>query len=226
MLESQVSLPETSRRLVDKIARSSERMSLLITDLLEFSRLLKSEALVRPVNLQEVVAAVVSDFELLVTEKGATITVGHLPVIQAIGLQMNQLFYNLVSNALKFNKPDMAPLVAIHAETIGAGEAARHIAKPLPFATYHHITISDNGIGFDVKYAEQIFEVFKRLHGREMYPGSGIGLALCRRIVDNHNGSLYAVSAPNEGTIFHLILPDRQQDHDPTLPARLDWAND
>ena len=108
-------------------------------------------------------------------------------------------------------RPDLHAL----ANRIAAEEAARHIQKPFSFAQYHHITVTDNGIGFEVKYAEQIFEVFKRLHGREMYPGSGIGLALCRRIVGNHNGSLYAESTPGEGTVFHLILPDQQHEHEP-----------
>ena len=224
MLESKQTLASDNRELVTKIGQSAERMSMLIRDLLDFSRLLKSEMLVRPVDLAEITASVVNDFELTIGEKKAIITTGKMPVVQAIGLQMNQLFYNLLGNALKFSKPGIPPVIEISAEAISPEAAAEHIQKPLAFAQYYHIAITDNGIGFEVKYSEQIFEVFKRLHSREIYPGSGIGLALCRRIVENHNGRLYASSTPGVGTTFHLILPDKQQDYESPLANQLKWA--
>ena len=125
---------------------------------------------------------------------------------------MNQLFYNLISNALKFRRTDESPKITVNARVLEAREVAPYIAKPLPFATYHHIIITDNGIGFDTKYNEQIFEVFKRLHTRDAYPGSGIGLSLCRRIVATHNGHLYAESVAGKGSTFHIILPDSQHE--------------
>jgi signal transduction histidine kinase len=155
--------------------------------------------------LSEVVEDVVRDFELLIEEKGATVEHTELPVIEAISLQMNQLFYNLVGNALKFSRPGVPPVVRI-----ASSQATLELVEEAmqgSVAPYYHITVSDNGIGFDASYAEQIFEVFKRLHTREAYPGSGIGLALCRKIVDNHGGKLWAESQPDVGTTFHLLLP-------------------
>jgi signal transduction histidine kinase len=120
---------------------------------------------------------------------------------------MNQLFYNLIGNALKFSKPDVTPEVRIAARSISAEEANRRLDGPPTAARYHHITVADNGIGFEVRYTEQIFEVFKRLHGRDAYPGSGIGLALCKRIVANHGGALYAESELGKGSTFNILLP-------------------
>ncbi len=226
MLESSEDLSGHNRQIVGKIAQSSERMSMLIRDLLEFSRLLKSESLFRPVDLKEVAEAVVNDFELTIAEKGARVSIVNLPVLQGIGLQMNQLFYNLLGNALKFNRPGVPPEISISARSISREEAAGHIAQPAAFAQYYEIDVADNGIGFEVKYAEQIFEVFKRLHGRDLYPGSGIGLALCRRIVDNHDGALFASSVPGEGTVFHLILPDRQEEKTIFLQHQQAWSDE
>lgn len=124
---------------------------------------------------------------------------------------MNQLFYNLIGNSLKFTKPDGDPLVVIESMALTQEQAAEHIQKPDAKLQYHHITLSDNGIGFEQNFAEQIFDVFKRLHGRGSYPGSGIGLALCRRIIRNHGGALYAIGNPGQGSVFHIILPEKKQ---------------
>lgn len=210
MLSEDAALKPSSQVLLGKVRHSAERMNLLIQDLLAFSRLLRSDTLMHPVPLQEIVTEVWNDFELVVDEKQATIQIGTLPVLEGIRLQMNQLFYNLINNALKFAAADRAPQVTITARPALMEEVRRWIAKPLPRATYHHITVADNGIGFEAEYQEQIFEVFKRLHGRELYPGSGIGLALCRRIAVNHNGVLYASSEVGTGSQFHILLPDRQ----------------
>lgn len=209
MLDNQKNLPAESKRPVGKIMESAERMSLLIQDLLEFSRLLKSETLMRPIELSEVCNAVTNDFELTILEKNAEIIIGSLPVIEAVGLQMNQLFYNLLSNALKFSSIVHKPYIKVSSRSIGLEEVKKYIPRPYNGCQYYQITFEDNGIGFDVKYSEQIFEVFKRLHGRDVYPGSGIGLALCRRIVSNHKGHLYAESVPGKGATFHIILPDK-----------------
>lgn len=226
MLSSDKTLPVGLAPLVQKIDKSTERMVMLIGDLLEFSRLLKSDILVRPVNLAETTANVINDFELMIEEKKAIVTAGYMPQVQAVAMQMNQLFYNLLGNALKFSKPGIAPVIVISSQPVSHEEAGKHITQPFPFAQYYRITVSDNGIGFDSRYAEHIFEVFKRLHGRDLYPGSGIGLAMCRRIADNHNGRLYAESVPDEGSVFHLLLPSRQHDHEDVLPAGFKWTND
>lgn len=225
-LSKQGTLSEDTRPLVQKIDGSAQRMSLLISDLLDFSRLLESDRLMQPVSLSEIVDNVIGDFELMIEEKGAKINTGNLPRIQAVALQMNQLFYNLLSNSLKFGKPGEPPIIQVNSHPIGLEEVKSHLAKPLPFAQYHHITVEDNGIGFETQYADQIFEIFKRLHGRDAYPGSGIGLAMCRRIADNHHGKLYAESTPGSGSVFHLFLPDRQHEYVSELPANFKWTND
>ena len=209
LLRKQTGWSAEDSQLVAKIDQSAERMTMLIHDLLEFSRLLNSEPLLKPVDLGEICRMVVSDFELAITEKGAVVQIGALPVIEAIGLQMNQLFYNLLSNALKFGRPDVAPVIVVDAQLISTAAATKYVHKPDPGCHYYHLTFADNGIGFEEQYSEQIFEVFKRLHGRDAYPGSGIGLALCRRIVANQGGHLYVTSVPDAGTTFHIILPDR-----------------
>jgi PAS domain S-box-containing protein len=211
MLEQKEELRPTSRTLAHKISQSASRMSQLIRDLLEFSRLLKADTLFQPLHLNDIVTAVLNDFELIALEKEASFHAAELPTIECVGLQMNQLFYNLVGNSLKFTKPDIKPRIEITASQITPEAAAEHVPRLLPFANYHRICIKDNGIGFDNQYAEQIFEVFKRLHGRDSYPGSGIGLALCRRIIANHHGALFTQSAPGEGATFCIILPDRQE---------------
>ena len=210
MLAGTPDLPPAGKVTVQKISQSAERMSLLIQDLLAFSRLLKSDQLMRPLDLHNIVQAVWSDYELKVSELSATLEVGTLPRIEGVSLQINQLFYNLMGNALKFVTPGVAPHIGIHATAATPELLKQYLEQPLPFTPYHHLTFTDNGIGFDTEYAEQIFEVFKRLHGRDMYPGSGIGLALCRRIAGNHHGVLWAESKPGAGTTFHMLLPERQ----------------
>ncbi len=208
LLEKQEDLSDKSRDVAMKISTSSRRMSLLIKSLLEFSRLLNSDAMTRPVNLKHILNDVITDFELTIEEKDAEIILTNtLPELVAVPLQMNQLFYNLIGNALKFSKKDVRPVINIACEKLTAAEVKQYLKKHSSEATYYDITIADNGIGFDTAYSEQIFEVFKRLHTRDAYPGSGIGLALCRKIVINHGGVLYAESQPEKGSTFHIILP-------------------
>jgi PAS domain S-box-containing protein len=195
--------------LINKISGAAERMRMLILNLLDFSRLSQSDTAFQPVDLNTIVRDVFDDFELMANEKNAILEAGPLPKIEAVSLQMNQLFYNLISNSLKFTKQDVPPVITIREETLTAAEISEHIKIPLPAVIYHKICIRDNGIGFEQKYFDQIFEIFKRLHSRETYPGSGIGLALCRRIVTNHGGVLYPESKPGEGAMFCIILPDR-----------------
>jgi PAS domain S-box-containing protein len=221
MLNGKLNLPDDSQALVNKISQSAERMTLLIRDLLEFSRLLKSDTLMQPVALAEVMADVRHDFELMISDKNAIVTIGEMPTLEAVRLQMNQLFYNMLGNALKFTKPGVRPVIHFESRPISLAAAAEHVIRPLPDSQYYSITISDNGIGFETKYYEQIFEVFKRLHGREIYPGSGIGLALCRRIVQNHGGALYVRSEVDKGTTFYIILPDRNHDYQSINPEVL-----
>ena len=193
--------------MIEKITFSAARMSQLITDLLAFSRLIQPQKSLQQIDLNEVIKNIWIDFELAVEEKNASIETGKLPVVKAVGLQMNQLFYNLVGNSLKFTRNDIAPKITINAVLVPHDYAAQFTDSPLVEGEYHHILFSDNGIGFEKGYEKQIFEIFKRLHEQNIFPGSGIGLALCRRIVNNHHGVMYAESEYGKGTTFHIFLP-------------------
>lgn len=209
IIQETPNLPEAARVPLAKVINSSERMTLLIKDLLEFSRLLKSDRVYLPTNLNAIIRNVITDFELSIQEKAAEIRIDPLPEIEAVSLQMNQLFYNLISNALKFIRKDTTPIITIGCRTLTPEEVEK---QDLVFKNerYYDLTISDNGIGFQKQYKEQIFEVFKRLHTREAYPGSGVGLALCRKIAINHGGILWAESEEGKGSVFHVILPEKQ----------------
>lgn len=210
MLKERANLDESSANLLGRIISSSGRMSQLINDLLEFSRLLNAGKSMQRTDLNDVLRNVLQDFELSIQEKNAQIDADILPTLDAQPLQMNQLFNNLVSNALKFAKQDVPLKLMVRSRALTPQEAAE---LPLPNSInnkYVELTFADNGIGFDPHYAEQIFEVFKRLHSGQAYPGSGIGLALCRKIIENHKGHLFAISKEGEGTVFHVILPTRQ----------------
>ena len=198
------------KAMIEKIAFSAARMSQLISDLLSFSRLIEPEKSFNTVDLSEIISTIWTDFELVAAEKNAKIVIENLPVVQAVGLQMNQLFYNLMSNSLKFTNPDRAPEIKISSTLVSHEYVAQFTDSPLLPVDYYHITFSDNGIGFENHYENQIFEIFKRLHGQSIFPGSGIGLALCRRIVMNHQGVLYAKSELGAGSTFHIFLPDNE----------------
>ncbi len=181
-------------------------MSNLITDLLSFSRLLKPDQLFAPTDLNEVLQNILTDFELTIQQKNALVKIEQLPVIEAMPLQMNQLFYNLINNALKFSKENETPLIIIKSRLLTSKEIMED--KILnPQLSYHKISISDNGIGFNQQFADQIFEVFKRLHTKQAYPGSGIGLALCKKIALNHQGYIFAEANEGLGATFQVLLP-------------------
>ena len=209
MLGKMEGMPQQALAMVEKINQASSRMTQLIRDLLDFSRLLKAERIMRPLDLNAVLRVVLNDFDLQIAEKGAVIEADRLPTIEAIGLQMNQLFYNLIGNALKFVREGVPPQIHIRCRKLDEGENAVHGLHDNR-VVYYFITVSDNGIGFNSQYAEQIFEVFKRLHTRHAYPGSGIGLAICRRILQNHGGIMTARSDEGAGTTISMILPSRQ----------------
>ncbi|WP_020211159.1 PAS domain S-box protein [Flavobacterium rivuli] len=194
---------------IDKIVRSSERMSLLIKDLLEFSRLLNPDTRFVRTNMQTIVSAIITDFELMVEEKKAEIIADVLPTIDAVPLQMNQLFFNLIGNSLKFIGPETIPKIIIGCRKIDREEVKLYLPQLTDY-NYYCFSVKDNGIGIDEQYQKQIFEVFKRLHSRTEYSGSGIGLAICRRIAANHGGAIYIESALGKGTTFNVILPEKQ----------------
>jgi PAS domain S-box-containing protein len=201
------SAPEYAR--LQKIMSSALRMSHLIQDLLNFSRLLKTENTFSNVDLNAIIQNVIDDFELKIQETDALVKVGPLPVVEASRQQMNQLFYNLISNALKFRKDGQPPVITITASILSEEELKQHKGLHQELS-YFHFRVTDNGIGFNAKYARHIFEIFKRLHTRMRYEGTGIGLALCRKIVRNHRGEIYADSEEGVGSTFHVVLPAKQ----------------
>jgi len=189
---------------LDKLIVSSERMSTLIRDLLNYSKLSQKEHQFVPVDLNEIVGEVLTDFEMLIQQKGASVVYDKLPTVSGIPLQLNQLVYNLVGNSLKFSKPSVEPQITIRHRLLQAEEAA---AEGLPSQSFHEILFIDNGIGFSPRYKEQVFEIFQRLHTREQFAGTGIGLALSRRVVDNHHGYILAEPEEGVGTTFRIFLP-------------------
>jgi len=202
-------LSKEAQLYVDKIESSSKRMTTLIQDLLNYSRLIDHEKIFEQVDLNLTLKNVINDFELLIEQKQATIKIAKLPVIDAMPLQMNQLFYNLISNALKFSKKDIAPIIKISVRKLLTKEIKNHpeLITSKKTEGYYELIFKDNGIGFKQEYAEQIFIIFKRLHSQSEYTGTGIGLGLSKKIVENHNGEIFCESIENEGSTFHIILP-------------------
>jgi PAS domain S-box-containing protein len=201
-------LDEKASFFLDKIMSSAARMSNLIRDILGFSSLKKEHGFTTT-DLNEIVNHCLQDLEMAISQKNAQIIVDPLIEIEAIPLQMNQLFYNLLNNGLKFSKPDVAPVIRIHSELLQKQDVAQYQTLN-PKLEYCEITVSDNGIGFDNVFASQIFGLFKRLGNKQTYAGSGIGLALCRKVVENHNGLIFAHSKEGEGATFHIIMPLKQ----------------
>src|SRR5215204_5382586 len=200
-------LDEKGRQQLDKIMKSAERMSVLIKDILSFSSLRKEDFV--ETDLTKILETVLADFDLSISQKGAVVKHDILPVIDAIPLQMNQLFYNLINNSLKFAKEDKKPIICISSQEASDDKKARlSLPKDL---LYYEIVIEDNGIGFSQEYADQIFGLFKRLNDKQFYPGSGIGLALCKKVVDNHEGLIYAEGIENEGARFFIYLPKQHR---------------
>jgi len=187
-----------------KIAQAASRMQNLIRDVLSFSRISRTEEAFTMTDLNIIMENIKSDFELIIREKQAVINYPVLPVIRGIPLQLFQLFSNLISNSLKYN--DKHPVVNITFEKPSASEVQKY-SKLNPDFSYIKFVFSDNGIGFEQEYSERIFNVFQRLHGKQTYSGTGIGLAICKKIVENHEGFIFSTAKPNEGASFTVILP-------------------
>jgi len=199
-------LDQSGKLYLDKISASAKRMSNLIRDLLEFSRVESKEKSFTPTDLESIVNKIKVDYELLINEKQASLTIGKLCTIEGVPLQMNQLFYNLIGNAIKFSKPGQPPQIAVYSRMLNPGEIIKYPRLNREWQ-YAEIIVEDKGIGFDQQFAEQIFVIFQRLHEKEKYEGTGIGLALCKKIVDNHEGEIFAESSLGQGSAFHVILP-------------------
>jgi PAS domain S-box-containing protein len=193
---------------LSRIMASAQNMRSLIDSLLEFSRITKTKQLFEPVNLNLVLHEVKNELDLAMEETGTKLQYPRMPEITAVPSQMKQLFYNIINNAIKFRKSNVPPEINI---TIGrSAEKEKHRYNLAKETEYYKIQVTDNGIGFEEEFATRIFQVFQRLHGRSEYPGSGIGLAICKKIVEYHNGVIFAESTPGKGACFTIILPDHQ----------------
>lgn len=203
MLRDEAGLEGRHATHLDKIIRSAERMNNLIQDLLTVTKLSEAERFER-ISLAGLLQDVLSDLELVIRERGAQLQIGPLPSIEVIPGLIRQLFLNIVSNALKFAKPGQAPLVRIAADFTDQPDPDGPAREQGAFC---RISIEDEGIGFDEKYTAKIFTLFQRLHGREEYEGTGIGLAIVKKIVEKHNGLIFARSRPGAGARFIILLP-------------------
>ncbi len=205
LLELNFDDKERSKKYMQKIDSASERMSALIRDVLNYSRLSQSAAnIFKETHLHKVLEHVKLDMELIIEEKQASIQSETLPVINGIEQQLYQLFYNLINNAIKFSVEK--PVLKISCRKLPLSEVQQH-AELTPTGKYIELVFTDNGIGFEQAHAKQIFTIFKRLNSKDKYEGTGIGLALCKKIVDNHHGLISVTSQPGAGTSFFVILP-------------------
>ncbi len=199
------SLPDDGKMFLERMQNAAGRMRRLINDLLDYSRVTTKAKPFTRVPLDEVLTGVLSDLQIRIEESQAVITSDPLPAIEADATQMRQLIQNVLANALKFRKPEVAPRI-----TIGAAVSNNHDRAGLTGPVVC-ITITDNGIGFDNRYKEQIFTIFQRLHGRLEYEGTGVGLATVRKIVERHYGTIDADGRPGEGATFTIVLPLQQR---------------
>ncbi len=197
---------EMVSRYLEKINSSANRMQQLIQEVLNFSRISRAEEAFVPVDLNKTIESLLIDFELLIREKKATINFSGLPVIRGIPLQLSQLFSNLMSNSLKYTERD--PLITISCRDI-TSEELNSYPDLNQNSSYICISVEDNGIGFDPQFNEKIFSIFQRLHDKQSYSGTGIGLALCKKIVENHGGKIEGHGKVNNGSRFNVILPVR-----------------
>ncbi|WP_044129271.1 ATP-binding protein [Rudanella lutea] len=199
-------LGEGSEHL-NRMQAAASRMSTLIRDLLSFSRISTRQEAVSPVSLAHILQDVLADLEVTIHETGARVHIEPLPTVPGDWSQLRQLFQNLIANALKFQAPGTAPEIWVREARIEAADLPPAVKPVRRASAFHRIDVKDNGIGFDEKYVDRIFQVFQRLHGRNQFSGTGIGLAICQKVASNHGGAITASSRPGEGSTFSLYLP-------------------
>lgn len=182
--------------LLDRIESASDRMGQLVEDLLQYSHVSHVPREKDKIDVNEVVAQVLQDLDLDIQESGTRLNVGRLPVINGYRRQLQQMFQNLISNAIKYRRASVSPQIDISCRT-----------REIDFKKYYEISVSDNGIGFDPQYAERIFHMFTRLHSKAEYSGTGVGLSIVKKVVENHKGFITATSEPGNGSTFTIQLP-------------------
>jgi signal transduction histidine kinase len=202
------SLGEEGNMYISRILNSCNNMQVLLEDLLSFSRLSSNDTEFQNVSLGDCLAGVLADLELKVEESHAVVEAGPLPEVQGYPSQLRQLFINLIGNAIKFRKPAVPPVIRIR-----SSEAASSAYPGLDNAKgnrFVKLEIEDNGIGFEQEFSEKIFMIFQRLNSKAEYAGSGIGLSICKKIVENHHGAIFASGEPDKGAVFTVLLPQKQ----------------
>jgi len=199
----QDSLNEKGLDYLERMLNAASRAQILINDLLDFSRVTTKAQPFQPIKLSEVLEGVLSDLEVRIEKSGVILEVDPLPIVEADALQMRQILQNLIGNALKFLREGVTPVVQVRSRVYMENEQE-----------WCEIRVIDNGIGFEQQYAERIFQIFQRLHGRKTFEGTGIGLAICRKIAERHNGTLRAEGDPEQGATFIFTLPIHQPQGD------------
>lgn len=208
--EFEADLPDKVKIYVHKIESAASRMSDMINGVLLYSSINVGAQLAETIDLEEIIRNIENDLEIVIQQKEAVIEYGRLPVIEGLPVLIYQLFYNLISNSLKFSKQGTAPLIKIAAKNAQPDDIRKNITLPIGEA-YVQIEVQDNGIGFNQKEAEKIFKTFTRLNSKDDYEGTGLGLALCRKVVERHGGWIGAEGIKGEGARFKILLP--QQSH-------------
>ena len=194
---------EQDKANLGRIQKSAVRLQELIKDILSFSKIAATPLAVEQVSFSSILTEVMADMDEILLEKNALVLVGTLPSLPVNVELLKTVFFNLISNSVKYVKDGQQPVVEIYSDNIPAGGAATE-------GKFCHIYVKDNGIGFNPEYAEKIFEMFQRLHTRKDYPGTGIGLALCKKIMEKHGGHITAISKEKQGSTFIISLPYQQ----------------
>ncbi|HXO75792.1 MAG TPA: PAS domain-containing protein, partial [Puia sp.] len=198
-------MPEDIKVYFSKIVRSTDRMRSLIIDILNFSRLSAEVSYFRRADVSSLFAETIDDFEVSIREKKADVSAGELPAMDVLPAQFRQILHNLISNALKFTKPGVAPVIRLEAERV---HDRSFDSPPDLNGDFYRFTMRDNGIGFEEKFAEDVFKLFQRLHSKDRFEGTGIGLAITKKIIERHNGLITVHSKEGEGTTFEWIIPE------------------
>ncbi len=193
--------------LFERMQNATDRMTILVDDLLSYSHVSATPLQMEEVDLNEKLRFVLSDLEVQVEEKKAVISIGPLPTVKGYRRQLQQLFQNLLGNALKYSKPGEPPQISINSRTVTGADVPLDLPAQQAGKSYYLIEVADNGIGFEQQYAHKIFGMFQRLHGRSEYAGTGVGLSIARKVVENHKGYIWAESEPGKGSSFKVLLP-------------------
>ena len=204
---------------IERISSASERMQRLLVDLMTYSLVTTTVRPVQEVDLMKLVGEVVSDLDACIQEVSGRVEVQQLPRIQADETQMRQLFQNLISNAIKFHRKTVAPVVRIETQIIAGREGLKDADDLIGSGPWCRILVKDNGIGFKANHSDQIFRIFKRLHTPQHYEGTGVGLSICKRVVERHDGVIKAQSEAGQGATFIITLPLQQKADQRSVPG-------